>query len=732
MALSLAACGGSSTPVAVAPVVADPVVPVVPVVDAAKALVLTIGADAATGGSGSDTISGARIDTIQTWNSADKIAAGEGTDSLTAVITANVTPAAGGVTGVENITVTNINAAGAVDLTVTFSTATVTGISGVTNVSNLASTDGLTFARLVDLAEVTINNTAAATVVTYADTVLAGTADAVTLNVNSATGAINIGNATTGAGTGIETLNIATSGGLSQFDATNVDASVTTVKVTGSGALDINAAAAFASVGVFNGAAATGDIDVTFLADGVTGATNTKTITTGSGSDEIDISAIDPATVGAVSVTAGAGNDTVVVGARGAADYTIVGGDGSDIISVGAAASAALHGGISGFEKLYVTAGQAQDLLLYTGSNAFTTLRADAASVDFSNVAAGATTLEVTSNATTLASVARLVDGSADALTVKSATAAGVTTVTLTVDDAETLNFDTNTGALTINTAFNAEDATSITVVGDNAVDLGVYAATTASLATFDASGMTAAANATLNAAASTVAMTVTGNAATTYTGVLNVTTGSGNDTITGGNGADVLTSGAGNDTISGGAGADTITGGDGSDNLTGGAGVDIFTFGVAATGVDTVMDFTRNSTGGTSDDRIAIDILAAAGADATAVHEANTGAIVLNDGDVLVVNGNAFVDTSGNAAADLTAIKAAAGGTTLDASSDALAIFKADTNGDGTADAVQVWLLTTAAGDTVIDTAQHLATLSGYSTSADLAGDFLVAAFDL
>jgi Ca2+-binding RTX toxin-like protein len=226
--------------------------------------------------------------------------------------------------------------------------------------------------------------------------------------------------------------------------------------------------------------------------------------------------------------------------------------------------------------------------------------------------------------------------------------------------------------------------------------------------------------------------MTITANSSANHLGTIVVTTGAGNDTITGTANGDTIVSGDGNDTVNGGAGADTITGGNGSDTLTGGTGIDIFVFGVAATGVDTITDFTRNSTGGLADDRIAIDILPGADADATAVHEENTGGELLNDGDVYVLTGNSFIDVSGTAAADLAAIIAAGGGLTMDASSEAIAIFKADTNGDGTADAVQAWLLTALAGNTDIDSAQQLATFTGYSVTADLTGDFLVAAFDL
>ena len=362
----------------------------------------------------------------------------------------------------------------------------------------------------------------------------------------------------------------------------------------------------------------TGGVRIAIAADTVTGTTNTKTITGSSAADILDIDQVAAGTVGAVTLNAGAGNDTVVLGAQGASDYSINGGDGVDIISIGANAAAATHAGIAGFEKLYVTAGASQNMALITSqTNTFSHVRFDAASVTVTNAPATVTDPQLTGTNATLASFDRLVDGSADSLNIY-ATAANTAT-TLTVDDEETLTFDASDGGIAI-TNFNAEDATSITISGDNAVDLGTYAATTANLATFDASGMTGAVAASLVAGASTVAMTVTGNAATTYTGVLTVTTGNGNDTITGGNGADVLTAGAGNDTIVGGAGADTITGGAGADTITGGGGVDIFVFTqptAQANSIDTIKDMTANSTN-TSDDRIRIDIKTGANVDAT------------------------------------------------------------------------------------------------------------------
>ena len=83
MALSLAACGGSSTPVADAPA-ADPVVPVVPAVDAAKAFTLTTAPDTGasfTGGSGNDTYSA----TATTLTALDSLDGGAGTDTVNIV-----------------------------------------------------------------------------------------------------------------------------------------------------------------------------------------------------------------------------------------------------------------------------------------------------------------------------------------------------------------------------------------------------------------------------------------------------------------------------------------------------------------------------------------------------------------------------------------------------------------------------------------------------------------------
>jgi hypothetical protein len=112
MALSLAACGGSSSTDSTTDTTdttdttTTVVTPVVTPISAA----LTIGNDAVTGTTADDSVTGARIDTVQTLNSGDSIALGEGTDSLSATLNAGtITPAS--ITGVETITFTAIGAA---------------------------------------------------------------------------------------------------------------------------------------------------------------------------------------------------------------------------------------------------------------------------------------------------------------------------------------------------------------------------------------------------------------------------------------------------------------------------------------------------------------------------------------------------------------------------------------------------------------------------------------------
>jgi len=582
MALSLAACGSdddtsstSTSTTTTTTTTADP-----------DPVALTIGQDALPGSAGNDTFTGARIDTVQTWNSTDTIAGGAGTDSFSATIAADVTPAAGAITGVENMTITNV--AGAAR-TVTFSTATVTGIDDVTSITNLGSTTSsdLVLTRIVDLAEITLENTVAATTITFADSVLAGTADTLTLNVNGNTGAVNIGNATTGAGTGIETLVINSNGATSTFSAVNIDATPATLTIKGSASLDMNAAAAFPKMATLDASTFTGDLDILLGADTVTGTADAKTLTFGSGNDDLDLGALDPGEIGVLTVNMGAGNDATDLDNYADTTMVIDGGDGTDSITTATAITAANGTKITNYETFIF--GQntgTQDLSLIASNSSFTSVNAAAATTTMNNVGANVATLNLVGGvATTAATFDRLIDNTTNSLTVKAITANTTLTGDLTINDEETVTFDSSSYDLVIQGDIGTTDTTSVVLTGSNLITLGANGSkefSSVKIATIDASGVTGTEAVNVFAINNTSAMTVTGPAST---GTFTFDGGTKADTITAGGGILDVDAGAGDDTITGGAkadiiqgdgGADTITGGEAADYIEGGAGRDV------------------------------------------------------------------------------------------------------------------------------------------------------------
>lgn len=284
---------------------------------------------------------------------------------------------------------------------------------------------------------------------------------------------------------------------------------------------------------------------------------------------------------------------------------------------------------------------------------------------------------------------------------------------------------------------------------------------TAASLATVDASGMTGTAALTISGVTSTANMTITGGTASSYTGVVTVTSGTGNDTFTtaggadvlvGGNGNDTFTTGAGNDDITVGAGNDTVDAGTGNDTITTGAGNNTVTTGTgndtiefvggadgataaALGGVTTITDFEA----GADDDIIAVnlDSLAATGVETIQETSAQltTQSDVTGDLEIIVYTGNQSIDTSGSTnALDLAAINAALfDADAIAASNDGIVIFSADTDGDGDGDEVQMWTFGETDGtDGNADYAYQLATLSNIDATSDLAGVFHVDNFEM
>ena len=149
MALSLAACGGGgSAPAPVVVVDPAPVVEVVPIEEELK-----IRNDTISGTTADDVVTGARIDTVQVFNSGDSIALGDGNDSLSATLNAGtVAPVA--MTGVENVMFTALGVA-----TVDFD-----NVSGVTSIISRGSSATLLVDDIQEIpTSISINNNTAVT-----------------------------------------------------------------------------------------------------------------------------------------------------------------------------------------------------------------------------------------------------------------------------------------------------------------------------------------------------------------------------------------------------------------------------------------------------------------------------------------------------------------------------------------------------------------------------------------
>jgi len=570
MALSLAACGGggSAPAPAPAPVV---VVEAVPITSA-----LTIWNDTVAGTTADDVVTGARIDTVQVFNSGDSIVLGDGNDSLSATLNAGtVTPVA--MTGVENVMFTVLG-----DATVDFD-----NVSGVTSIISRGSSATLLVDDIQEIpTSISINNNTAVQTFVVKDTAVSGNEDSITLNFDGVGGVVNVGGETDGDGD-IETFTIVASAGASDLGVGNgFGADATTITVNATSALDLGSTAQFIASTNFDASESTAAVTSVFAAK-TTASETAVTIKGGAGADQFDIGTFTAEeNFGDLTVDMGAGNDTLDLGAVADTDTgsSIKGGagDGDILIISGAAITAEVATQISEFEILNIeTTGLTQDADNFGGTifgtgAAIAEMRID----DLANNAI----ININHNVSTSLTANIKTDTAADALTVNiGGTAGNVTLASLipsTTYETVTVNSqgtDANTlsavGAVVNNMTFTG--STDITVDSTNNIT-GVVTFT-----------------------ASTANNTVTVTDTTAQT----ITFGSGNDTITTG----VVASST--QTINGGAGNDTMTAGiittAGVLQLNGDAGSDTITV-AAMTGATTASSATIN--GGTGVDFITLD----------------------------------------------------------------------------------------------------------------------------
>lgn len=596
-------------------------------------LTLTTGVDSGakfTSGAGDDTFN-ADLSTAgaNTLNALDRLSGGAGADTLNAVLAADVTPAS--ISGIEAIVATGSGAARTLGLT---------NATGVTSVTSSGSTGGtLTVTEIAAGANLAVQSQAVDADFQYATTT----------GVQSTT--LSVAAVTSGAAitvNGIETIAVTASGSASTYE---LSADAATALTFGGASNQTITLAGMTAVPHFDASTATGNVNLTLTNQSGLLATTKLTVSGGAGNDTLSISAH---TQSDISVNGGAGNDTITHTGIVAAD-TVNGGDGTDILSTNTTQANVLDAAtpttytITSIETLSISDQTATSTL--TTQNIATSINkvvlansvTDAAILggDVTVVGgAGSFTLDLGSaNATNAHRVlgADLTVTDTGSATTDSVSIVNKSTVTasglaLDVFDGQNItstgyeSVSINTGAasggdrqdigtLTI-TPDSTSAAVSLTLAGANHIDINSVTTTSTALLTIDASAVTAQAAGTKTFDLATTAQGTGGTAS--------ITGSAGDDSIIVGNFASTIVGGAGNDVVTGGTTADNLQGGDGIDTISDGGGNDIITGGAGNDNI-TISGTSVNVDAGDGDDTV--------NADAT-----------LTSGDV--VNGGAGNDT--------------------------------------------------------------------------------------
>ncbi|MDB2607707.1 hypothetical protein N9Y66_02590 [Planktomarina temperata] len=599
MALSLAACGGSSstvtTPVVDTPVVDTPVVDT-PVVVAPSAIALAASntTETVVGTLGNDSITA----TAANYEDTDRIIDASGTDADTLVITeaAAINP---DVTNVEGITL-NLNALGAAnvdaskitgadtltinrgdvevggstltgDKTVVVSDADASGVAkiivgaGTTTVDiDSAAADKAGLVVDADAATTSVSVEGASTVnaaiaTTLVEVVASLNTDAAEVAKATVVNAAAAATVTTHAGlTGAVTINAAKASTITVNDAQGgavVNGATTSTADSTITIVDVDASGATVTTGTGSATASAKQINVTL--DGTALTTDTATVS-GSGVIALDLDATSANTVDIVTLIAAEANATYNVAANAETITSITKGEsGSFTVTVAGNEAQFSAVTIAGVDTLDLNAGTAGtidgskwtsvgkvDLGFDNAGNAITVSEAAVYSVtanqtglDF-DMGTGASSMSIVSgdvNGATDTTVGTLTVGALDA----AASATSATTVVLTAEESNFTATSVVVGAKQV-----------LEVKGDENVSLGNVTAKD------------------VNAGSSTGNITLTAQTALSGT----VTTGTGADDLTA-SGGDVHTfaAGAGNDTI-------TVTTTSATSSFDGGAGDDAFT----------------------------------------------------------------------------------------------------------------------------------------------------------
>ena len=587
---------------------------------------LTIGVDNVKGGAGADTFLGT-IDTTTATNNtfavSDVIDGGAGTDVLQVAVNnsgaVTYTPAL--VSGVETFRIINLDAEDAIAFD-------MTSTSGLVTAEIQSSSRGASYDNLAAGTKMVATANTAATDFGFKAAGLTGAEDSFDLTISSNTGVVTVN--TNAAGFESGTITALGVNGTAAFVGAGADLETVTIKGTGS--IGFNGGA-LANVTHLDASENSGG--VTFDGAGaemtISGGSGNDVLTEGSGNDVLTGNAGNDTLTGGTSndhIDAGAGNDVVVASNIDEND-TIAGGEGTDVLSLGAAVAYSTTNtddgaGVTGFEVLSHSAGITQNMKALPNTDISAVSFGADANLTIQNAATAISSVSVKTNEGTL-TVGLAEDGAEDAISVTTGGTAGKT-LTLNAVDYETVSIS-STGAdgngLTLGNSLaltgvtgetdggkTVADLTTVNITGNKNLTVTASNAYLTQLATVDASAFTGD-QLTVNASGSDAAMTISaaigGQATITGgAGADTITVGSGGtntqNSVTGGKGADTITSGLAHDTISGGDGADSITSGAGNDNITTGDGADYVD---AGTGHDTINTSSGTTSAGAGNDTI-------------------------------------------------------------------------------------------------------------------------------
>ena len=556
---------------------------------------LTIGSDRVSGSSSDDTIDGSLTATsVQTLTPTDSLDGGAGDDILIGTINSSVTPRS--ITNIETVQIGVATNASTLDLT---------NATGVKNLTVAGSTAAATVAGIGKATNVTLRDSTQAHTVVFND--VTGASDTATINIANLTGApvLTIAN--------VETLTYNSTGATANSVGSTTGAGAnsltgaTTLNITGTTAINVGTLAAIKTL---DGSkhVPTDNVGIT-----ATLSASAVTVSGGAGNDSITISS-----TGSDNVAGGGGNDTIVFSNAGGLSLTdtIDGGAGTDTLR---AVTADLTG-ISGSAPASFLITNVETL---QATNAFTgTLRAP-------NISASVNRVNLAPIATGTAVGGGTIVGPAGAFTVAlGGTATGVTYVAgdaLNAGLTITATGTATTDSLTLNNVLltNQAGGSALNVFANQSVAINGYESVTLSTGTVGGVANTITALTVTPDIGGTARVTVSGANGLTFAGVVSadsldasalsgaismanvantattVRGGTGSDTlrgnaalansITGGAGDDAITGGAGNDTLVGGDGVDTLTANAGNDSISGGVGNDTIVMGGNLSSGDTI-----------------------------------------------------------------------------------------------------------------------------------------------